>query len=90
MNATPNTVKVFLVRSAVTTDKGQEMRDKSRSADQSPASGLTSPVSSWIEDLLDELTAFPNGTHDDQIDAISLAVHMAAKPKFRSGGMLIT
>jgi predicted phage terminase large subunit-like protein len=44
----------------------------------------------WISDLLDELTAFPNGTHDDQIDAISLAVHMAAKPKFRSGGILIT
>jgi predicted phage terminase large subunit-like protein len=47
-------------------------------------------LSDWISDLLDELTAFPNGTHDDQIDAISLAVHMAAKPKFRSGGMLIT
>ncbi len=28
----------------------------------------------WIEDLLDELARFPTGAHDDQIDAVSLAV----------------
>ena len=41
-------------------------------------------------DLLDELTAFPNGTHDDQIDAISLAVQMLAKREFKARGYLIT
>ena len=46
--------------------------------------------STWISDLLDELTAFPNGTHDDQIDAISLAVQMLAKREFKSRGYLIT
>ena len=44
----------------------------------------------WIADLLDELTAFPNGTHDDQIDAISLAVQMLAKREFKARGYLIT
>ena len=45
--------------------------------------------SDWISDLLDELAAFPNGTHDDQIDAISIAVQMASKRTFKSGGALI-
>jgi phage terminase large subunit-like protein len=45
--------------------------------------------SDWISDLLDELAAFPNGTHDDQIDAISIAVQMASKRSFKSGGALI-
>ncbi|MEQ1763909.1 MAG: hypothetical protein ABL984_12300, partial [Pyrinomonadaceae bacterium] len=44
----------------------------------------------WISDLLDELTAFPNSTHDDQIDAISLAVQMLAKREFKSRGFLIS
>jgi predicted phage terminase large subunit-like protein len=44
----------------------------------------------WISDLLDELSAFPNGTHDDQIDAISIAVHMHATKPNRAVGMLIT
>jgi hypothetical protein len=44
----------------------------------------------WISDLLDELTAFPNGTHDDQIDAISIAVQMHATKPNRAVGMLIT
>lgn len=48
-----------------------------------------SAAADWISDLLDELAAFPNGTHDDQIDAISIAVQMASKRSFRSGGALI-
>ena len=32
----------------------------------------------WIEDFLHELCQFPNGTHDDQVDAVSLAVQMLA------------
>lgn len=30
----------------------------------------------WIADFLDEATAFPNGTHDDQVDAVSGAFQM--------------
>ena len=33
----------------------------------------------WIGDFLDEATAFPNGAHDDQIDAVSGAFHMIAR-----------
>lgn len=36
----------------------------------------------WIEDFLDELTAFPDGTHDDQVDAFSGAYEdLAGKPR---------
>lgn len=37
----------------------------------------------WNHDFLDEAAAFPVGTHDDQIDAISLAVELLQK---RGGG----
>lgn len=30
----------------------------------------------WVQDFLDEVTHFPNATHDDQVDAVSLAVQM--------------
>ena len=30
----------------------------------------------WIEGFLDEVCTFPTGAHDDQVDAVSLAVHM--------------
>ncbi len=30
----------------------------------------------WIDDFLDEVTHFPNAAHDDQVDAVSLAVQM--------------
>lgn len=32
----------------------------------------------WIDDFLDEVASFPNCAHDDQVDAVSLAVHMIA------------
>jgi predicted phage terminase large subunit-like protein len=28
----------------------------------------------WVEDLVDELLAFPGGRHDDQVDSISQAL----------------
>ena len=31
---------------------------------------------SWIEEFLEEVTSFPNGAHDDQVDAVSIAVEM--------------
>lgn len=33
----------------------------------------------WIRDFLDELAAFPAGAHDDQIDAVSIAVQMQTR-----------
>jgi predicted phage terminase large subunit-like protein len=30
----------------------------------------------WINDFLDEATSFPNGAHDDQVDAVSGAFQM--------------
>jgi phage terminase large subunit-like protein len=29
----------------------------------------------WAEELVDELIVFPNGAHDDQVDAMTMAVH---------------
>jgi predicted phage terminase large subunit-like protein len=40
----------------------------------------------WTPDFLDELCHFPQGRHDDQIDAVSIAVQMIEKPKYRYGG----
>lgn len=40
----------------------------------------------WIEDFLDEITTFPNSTHDDQIDAVSLAVQMLEHRKHTAIG----
>jgi predicted phage terminase large subunit-like protein len=34
----------------------------------------------WIEDFIDEACSFPNATHDDQIDAVSIAVSMLQIP----------
>lgn len=36
---------------------------------------------SWIGEFLDELEAFPNGTHDDQVDSISGALAELVAPK---------
>ena len=30
----------------------------------------------WMEDFLEEVSAFPNSPHDDQVDAVSIAVEM--------------
>jgi len=36
---------------------------------------------SWIDEFIDEVTSFPHGKHDDQVDAVSLAVRMLATKK---------
>ncbi|MGQ0543372.1 MAG: phage terminase large subunit, partial [Blastocatellia bacterium] len=33
----------------------------------------------WIDEFLDEACSFPNGRHDDQVDAVSLAVKMTVE-----------
>ena len=40
----------------------------------------------WIDEFVDEISRFPTGRHDDQIDAVSLAVNMLGKRKYRSMG----
>jgi predicted phage terminase large subunit-like protein len=30
----------------------------------------------WIQDFIDEICRFPSGKHDDQVDAVSIAVSM--------------
>lgn len=36
---------------------------------------------SWIDEFVDEACRFPDGEHDDQIDAVSLAVRMLKRQK---------
>ena len=40
----------------------------------------------WNTDFIDEAASFPSGTHDDQIDAVSIAVRMHRE----SSGRLFT
>ena len=40
----------------------------------------------WIEDFIEEVCSFPNGAHDDQIDAMSLAFRMMTERKKLSAG----
>ena len=42
-------------------------------------------IHNWIDDFLDEVCSFPLGHHDDQIDAVSLAVQMLKKPRGARG-----
>lgn len=40
----------------------------------------------WLRDFIDEVSKFPNGKHDDQIDAVSLALKMSRQSRFKHGG----
>jgi predicted phage terminase large subunit-like protein len=40
----------------------------------------------WIDAFLEEVCSFPNSRHDDQLDAVSLAVEMLQRHSFRSHG----
>jgi len=40
----------------------------------------------WIEEFLEEVCSFPNGGHDDQVDAMSLAFRMMTERKKVSAG----
>ena len=34
-----------------------------------------SELGCWADDLLEELIQFPNAAHDDQVDALTMAIH---------------
>ncbi len=36
----------------------------------------------WNKEFIDECCAFPLGTHDDQVDAVSIAVAMHTRHKY--------
>ncbi len=40
----------------------------------------------WINEFLDEVCQFPHGTHDDQVDAVSIAVKLMDSRKMGSYG----
>ena len=40
----------------------------------------------WIEEFLEEVCSFPNGSNDDQVDAMSLALRMMTERKRSSAG----
>lgn len=50
-------------------------------ANRAEAGKVVLVAGSWISDFLDEVTHFPNAAHEDQVDAISLAVQMIGKKK---------
>lgn len=35
----------------------------------------------WVNDIIEEATAFPNGAHDDDVDAMTQAINQMNKPK---------
>lgn len=48
-------------------------------AAQSEAGNVKLVAGDWIQEFLDELTVFPNGKHDDQVDGLSGAYNRLAK-----------
>ena len=40
----------------------------------------------WIDEFVDEIARFPTGRHDDQVDAVSVAVNMLAHPNGTTHG----
>ena len=45
----------------------------------------------WNDEFLKEMAAFPSGDHDDQVDAVSVAYHMAKGTNFDfKGGVVIS
>lgn len=47
----------------------------------------TDPGNSWVNDLISELTNFPRGAHDDQVDALTQALMKLRREVQGSGGI---
>lgn len=59
---------------AVNPEGGKEARVNAVSA-YIEAGNVFLPRTSWIQDFVEEAASFPNGKHDDQVDAMSQALH---------------
>jgi predicted phage terminase large subunit-like protein len=64
----------------------KESRMKVQSAKIEGGLVLLPPSAPWLDDFLDEVRRFPNGAHDDQIDAMSQLLDFGSK---RTAGKLI-
>ena len=70
--------------SEYTPSKGQDKIARLNSISDIIASGkVWVPRTRWAEELVDEIAEFPNGEHDDLVDATTLALM-----RFRQGGFL--
>jgi predicted phage terminase large subunit-like protein len=82
--------KVFLVRNAMSepplVSGGLPKATPCHRTSLSERQSLPSRLQNWIPDFLDEVTAFPNAGHDDQVDAVSVAVQMLKRPGRRAWG----
>lgn len=67
-----------------TPSRGQDKIARLNSVSDIIASGkVWIPRTSWAEEVVDEIAAFPSGEHDDLVDATTLALM-----RFRQGGFL--
>jgi len=67
-----------------TPSKGQDKIARLNAVSDIIASGkVWVPRTRWAEELVDEIAEFPNGEHDDLVDATTLALM-----RFRQGGLL--
>ena len=67
-----------------TPSKGQDKIARLNAVSDIIASGrVWVPRTRWAEELVDEVAEFPNGEHDDLVDATTLALM-----RFRQGGFL--
>jgi phage terminase large subunit-like protein len=71
--------------SEFTPGKGQDKIARVNSVSDIFASGLVWVPKSkrWAMEVIEECSDFPNGDHDDQVDAMTLAVR-----RFRTGGFI--
>lgn len=49
----------------------------------------TPEIAPWVEDLIEELAAFPTGTHDDQVDGLSQALNRLLLDPWDTAGELV-
>ena len=42
-------------------------------------------TATWLDDFLEESVGFPNGSHDDQIDALTIALDKLSRMSFNAG-----
>ena len=66
--------------------KGDKLTRALSWANRAEAGKVVLVRGAWNDDLIEECCLFPNGAHDDQIDAVSLAVQMIEMRKMTAYG----